>query len=255
MHGEHAITGETHSMNPQLELSNIRNVLIRQEETIIFALVERAQFSVNEIIYRPGGIPLRGYDSSFVDYLLHGTEKLHATVRRYTSPDEYPFFDDLPEPILPPIDFGHVIQEHTINANRQIKEMYIDKIVPAICAAGDDEQYGSSAVCDVACLQALSKRIHYGMFVAESKFLSDSEAYTAVIKGGDREHILEMITDSDVEEKLLKRVERKAATYGQEIDSPNPEYKIKPAFIADLYKKWVIPLTKEVEVAYLLGRV
>jgi chorismate mutase len=242
-------------MNPQLELSNIRNVLIRQEETIIFALVERAQFSVNEIIYRPGGIPLRGYDCSFVDYLLHGTEKLHATVRRYTSPDEYPFFDDLPEPILPPIDFGHVIQEHDINANRQIKEMYINKIIPAICAAGDDEQYGSSAVCDVACLQALSKRIHYGMFVAESKFLSDTEEYTAAIEAGNNEQIREMVTDTEVEEKLLKRVERKAATYGQEVDSPNPEYKIKPAFVAELYKKWVIPLTKEVEVEYLLGRV
>jgi len=241
-------------MNPQLELSNIRNVLIRQEETIIFALVERAQFSVNPIIYQPGGIPLQGYTCSFVDYLLHGTEKLHATVRRYTSPDEYPFFDDLPEPILPPIDMGHVIHDEGINANGHIKEVYIENIIPAICAAGDDEQYGSSAVSDVACLQALSKRIHYGMFVAESKFLAEREAFLDRIQAEDTEALWDMITDGVVEEKLLKRVARKAATCGQEVDSPNPEYKIKPAFVAELYKKWIIPLTKEVEVDYLLKR-
>jgi chorismate mutase len=241
-------------MNPQLKLSNIRNVLIRQEETIIFALVERAQFRINDIIYRPGGITLRGYDCSFVDYLLHGTEQLHATVRRYTSPDEYPFFDDLPEPILPPIDMGHVIHYAGINANRDIKQVYIEKIIPAICAPGDDEQYGSSAVSDVACLQALSKRIHYGMFVAESKFQAERDALMDRIHARDREALMGMITNNEVEEKLLKRVERKAATYGQEVDSPNPEYKIKPAFVAELYKKWIIPLTKEVEVEYLLKR-
>jgi chorismate mutase len=241
-------------MNPQLELSNIRNVLIRQEETILFALVERAQFSVNAIIYEPKGIPLRGYTCSFVDYLLHGTEKLHATVRRYTSPDEYSFFADLPEPILPPIDLGHVIHDTGINANSHIKEVYIENIIPAICAAGDDEQYGSSAVSDVACLQALSKRIHYGIFVAESKFLGDKEAYLDRIRAEDREALWDMITNNEVEEKLLKRVERKAATYGQEVDSQNPEYKIKPAYVAELYKKWIIPFTKEVEVDYLLKR-
>lgn len=39
-----------------------------------------------------------------------------------------------------------------------------------IAAAGDDGNYGSAATLDVLCLQALSKRIHYGKFVAEAKF-------------------------------------------------------------------------------------
>jgi hypothetical protein len=40
----------------------------------------------------------------------------------------------------------------------------------AIAAPGDDGNYGSAATLDVLCLQALSKRIHYGKFVAEAKF-------------------------------------------------------------------------------------
>ena len=71
-------------MNSNLELENIRSVLIRQEETIIFALVERAQFNQNQITYQPGGITIPDFNGSFVDYLLYGTEALHATVRRYT---------------------------------------------------------------------------------------------------------------------------------------------------------------------------
>lgn len=39
-----------------------------------------------------------------------------------------------------------------------------------ICEPGDDEQHGSSVVCDVNALQALSRRVHLGKFVAESKF-------------------------------------------------------------------------------------
>lgn len=39
-----------------------------------------------------------------------------------------------------------------------------------IAQPGDDYNYGSAGVLDVLCLQALSKRIHYGKYVAEAKF-------------------------------------------------------------------------------------
>ena len=35
-----------------LSLENIRSALIRQEETIIFSLIERGQFATNPIIYK-----------------------------------------------------------------------------------------------------------------------------------------------------------------------------------------------------------
>jgi chorismate mutase len=244
-------------MHAQLDLENIRSVLIRQEETLIFALVERAQFKINTIIYRPGGIPIPRFDGSFVEYLLHGTEALHATVRRYTSPDEHAFCKNLPAPILPLLSAPWPIAATTVNINDRIWRIYQDEIIPAICAAGDDEQYGSSAVCDVACLQALSKRIHYGKFVAESKYCMQRAAFEPLLRAGDIAGVRALITDDAVEARLLKRVARKAATYGQEIDADgeNPVFKIPPALIAALYRDWIIPLTKDVEIAYLLERV
>lgn len=41
---------------------------------------------------------------------------------------------------------------------------------PGITLPGDDNNHGSAATLDILCLQALSKRIHYGKFVAEAKF-------------------------------------------------------------------------------------
>ena len=41
----------------------------------------------------------------------------------------------------------------SININNQILRLYIDNVLPSICVDGDDEQHGSSALCDITCLQ------------------------------------------------------------------------------------------------------
>jgi hypothetical protein len=49
---------------------------------------------------------------------------------------------------------------------------------------------------------------------------------------------------------LLQRVFKKASTYGQELGVSETEkkYKIEPSRVEELYREYVIPLTKEVEV-------
>ncbi len=244
------------AMNEQLLLSNIRNVLIRLEETIIFALIERAQFRRNEIIYRKGAFPGVGA-RSLVGYLLHETEVIHAKMRRYTSPDEHPFFSDLPEPILPVLRYDEdPLHANRINLNDRIRAVYEQQIVPFVCTAGDDAQYGSSSVCDVACLQALSRRIHYGKFVAESKYRAEPERFRSLILRRDAEAILAAITDARIEQCVLERVRLKAQTYGREVEGGGEFcYRLLPERVVELYASWIIPLTKEVEVAYLIERV
>lgn len=48
----------------------------------------------------------------------------------------------------------------------------------------------------------------------------------------------------------------KTRTYAQEATEDEAEtvYKIKPSLVADLYGIWIVPLTKEVQVEYLLRR-
>ena len=136
--------------------------------------------------------------------------------------------------------------------------MYIEKIVPRICAPGNDENYGSSATLDVEVLQALSRRIHMGKFVAEAKFNDPlkHDEYVDLIKKKDRQGLMKLLTNEQVEQKLLARLHKKATIYGQEIDDSimDPNQRIPVDSVASMYREFVIPLTKQVEVDYLLVR-
>lgn len=248
-----------------LDLANIRFQLIRLEDTITFHLIERVQFPLNKSIYQPGAIAL-GSDAnlSFIDWYLREQEKLQSLIRRYEAPDEYPFFPDaLQKPILKPLDYPKILHTNGVNVNEKIKRFYIERFLPAVCpdfGRGDsgesDENYGSSATCDIACLQALSRRIHFGKFVAESKFQSDPELYTRLIKAGDRDGIGESITNAAVEKQVLARLRLKAQTYGTDPSSTNTTGvgKINADAVESMYRDFVIPITKEVEVEYLMQR-
>ncbi|EKJ73919.1 hypothetical protein FPSE_05880 [Fusarium pseudograminearum CS3096] len=180
-----------------LDLARIRFQLIRSrlEDTITFHLIERVQFALNSTIYAPGAVELPESNLSFLDWYFREQEKLQSLIRRFESPDEYPFFPDaLQKPILKPLNYPRILYENDVNVNDKIKAFYTEKFLPAVCPdfgreerGESQENYGSTATCDIACLQALSRRIHFGKFVAESKFRSEQEKYIRLIKAEDRE--------------------------------------------------------------------
>lgn len=198
--------------------------------------------------------------------MLSDTERLHSLVRRYDSPDEYPFFPQaLQRPFLQSLKYPKILHDNNVNVNDTIKEKYIKKILPEACRdfGREDrgeakENYGSAAVCDVACLHALSRRIHFGKFVAESKFQKETDRFVKLIKAEDRKGIDEAITDSKVEQKVLERLGLKAKTYGTDpslsVDGHEGPNKIDVDAVVRMYKEVVIPLTKVVEVEYLMQR-
>ncbi|QRV77628.1 chorismate mutase [Ceratobasidium sp. AG-Ba] len=277
-----------------LSLSRIRSNLIRLEDTIIFSLIERAQFALNPRIYEReffDELKAMNWKGSWLEWFLKETETFHAKARRYTRlvslagypPDEYPFSTDLPEPVLPPLCYPKILHPNNINVNSSILAFYTRAIVPRITRRatqelamvkrsagilGDDEyeddgNYGSAATIDVEVLQAMSKRIHYGKFVSESKFRSNPADFIPHILNPNPTALLKLITKPEVEAALLERVRRKASIYGQELN-PGGEpvsnamgagkWKIDVEGVRDLYETWIIPLTKEVEVEYLLHR-
>ncbi|KAH9299247.1 hypothetical protein KI387_030929, partial [Taxus chinensis] len=259
-------------LSENLTLDAIRNSLIRQEDSIIFNLLERAQYCFNAPTYDVNAFSMPGFNGSLIEFILKESEHLHAKVGRYTSPDEHPFFPDgLPEPLLPPLRYPQVLHPaaHSININKSVWSMYYDNLIPWFAAKGDDGNYGSTAVCDTLCLQALSKRIHYGKFVAEAKFRGSPEVYEIAIRAQiillikrttlqDKDQLMNLLTFESVEMEVQRRVEEKAKAYGREVNLDVTEvdstYKIQPSLIANLYGEWIMPLTKKVQVAYLLRR-
>lgn len=94
----------THSLNLKtldvLSLSSIRSTLIRQEETIIFGLIERAQFRSNVIVYEKNGFGNLGIPDgavisddrarselerlSFLEYMLLSTVRYTVVLHTFT---------------------------------------------------------------------------------------------------------------------------------------------------------------------------
>ncbi|KAM0750307.1 chorismate mutase [Meredithblackwellia eburnea MCA 4105] len=263
--------------NP-LDLDNIRRTLVRLEDTIIFSLIERAQFAYNPRMYSKEGfadvLHTNDFKGSWLDWLLKELETSHAKIRRYDSPDEHPFtpHNQLPAPILPPLNYPPLLygpSADPINVNPQIMDFYINLVVPTITKTvtdklgkeNDDGNYGSAGTRDIECLQAISRRIHCGMFVSESKFLSAPSDFVPHILSRNTEALEGLITKPAVEAALLVRLEKKARWYGygarDESDAKEPsevESKVRVEEVVRVYRENIIPLTKDVEVDYLLRR-
>lgn len=184
-------------------------------------------------------------DLSLFDWILKEQERLHSLVRRYQSPDEYPFFPEaLQTPILKPLDYPTILHPNNVNVNQEIKQKYLDVILPRVCMGfgredrGErKENYGSAATCDVACLQALSRRIHFGKFVAESKFQQETERFVALIRAEDRKGIDAAITNEAVEKKVLERLRLKAKIYGTDPSTgAEGQAKINVGAVVGMYK-------------------
>jgi chorismate mutase len=259
-------------LSDRLKLDNVRQSLIRQEDSIIFALIERAQYKLNSAIYAKNAVPVpcfapNGDRASMLEFMLREVEQSHGKIRRYTSPDEHAFYPEAQPPlVIPPIAFKDVLHPcaESININDRIMEMYVDNLLPEMCEGGDDNNYGSASLCDLSCLQTISRRIHYGKYVAESKFLAQPEEYTELIKAQDADGLMALLTNQAVEDRVVRRVANKAAVYGSDISEDIPDtlalpvgsesLKLAPEKVGELYYRWIMPMTKDVQVKYLLRR-
>ncbi|KAG2322252.1 hypothetical protein Bca52824_015465 [Brassica carinata] len=253
-----------------LALDSIRHSLIRLEDSIIFNLLERAQYRYNADTYDEDAFTMEGFQGSLVEFMVRETEQLHAKMERYKSPDEHPFFPQVKVRDHTQ-DSDNVLLHHSadsININKKVWNMYFKHLLPRLVKPGDDGNSGSCALCDTMCLQArnfwriLSKRIHYGKVVAEAKFRENPAIYETAIREQDRTQLLRLVTYETVEEVIKKRVEIKARIFGQDITindsdtggAADPSYKINPSLVAKLYGQGIMPLTKEVQIEYLLRR-
>ncbi|MHC4887340.1 MAG: chorismate mutase family protein, partial [Planctomycetota bacterium] len=199
----------------ELDLQLIAARLEGLEETIISAIIERAQFLANPVVYEAGNSGFVGGESmSLLEVRLKEQETMDARFGRYRVPEERPFCDELPESCREVNlgDVGLAIADlNAINLTDRIRQFYLASVA-LLCEAGDDRQYGSSVVCDVAALQALSARIHYGSFyVAEAKFRGDPEGYSVLIEEEDRDGLLKTLRRPEVEERIVERVRDKVA--------------------------------------------
>ncbi|OEL15258.1 Chorismate mutase 2 [Dichanthelium oligosanthes] len=258
-----------------LSLDTVREFLTREEDTIVFSLIERARYPLNRPAYDPihlgdgdGAGPGRRLNASFAELFIRESEAVQSKAGRYQSLQEIPFFAyRVPFTLAPPFNFTRELYPAAafVNLNDAIWSMYFNELLPVLANNGDDGNYAVTVDSDLACLQVLSRRINYGRYVAEVKFRGDQQTYTSLIKAKDRDALMKLLTSEAQEDVVKRRVEKKAIVFGQSITSDGPietsvsnssqaNFKVDPSVVYKLYDQWVIPLTKQVEVEYLLHR-
>jgi chorismate mutase len=142
-----ATATESLDLSSQLELDNIREALIRQEDTIIFCVIERAQFAANSAVYQPDAVPVPEFAAdgsrySLLEYILRQTEQIHGRIRRFTSPDEHAFYpDSVPALVLPPLKYPEVS-----TSCAQVPQLQ-SPIVPVKLQMCNRPQYESTQPC------------------------------------------------------------------------------------------------------------
>lgn len=236
-----------------MELEKIVERLEALEETIIFKLLNRAQYRQNQRAYQKGesGFP----DQSLFEARLNRQEQLDAEFGRFTVPEERPFTANLPEPkrIGAQRNTIYLPDFNVMNLTGEILPAYFS-LLGVICAEGDDGHYGSTVEHDVEALRAISERIHFGAcYVAECKFQEDPVGYRRLIQAHDKLGLMEKLSRPDVEAEILRRVEWKAQQFQNGANS-EVRHVVNPKAVVDFYRNHIIPLTKKGELLYLLKR-
>ncbi|RLN07168.1 chorismate mutase 2-like [Panicum miliaceum] len=235
----------------QLSLAAVRDALVRLEDSVVFALIERARHPRNAAAYAPGGGGAGG--RSLVEFFAG----------HYQNPEDVPFFpQDLPSPLFPTKSSPKVLHPSAslVTVNDAIWKMYFDELLPLFTVDGDDGSYAETVVLDFACLQVLSRRIHIGKYVAEVKFKDAPQDYSPLIQA-------KQFSDGSahIQGRQREGQEESRETFGQNVTlednasneqgtAGDSECKVDPTVLSKLYDQWVMPLTKDVEVEYLLRR-
>lgn len=241
-----------------INLETITATLEGLEETIIYRLLDRAQFKENKVVYTPGKSGFEGAEGRdcLFELRLRYHERMDSVFGRFCVAEERPFCDHLPEQkrkVTITDTFLKLGNYDVVNLTREIKKMYIESI-DRFCIAGDDGQYGSSVEHDVYALQALSRRVHYGaMYVAETKYQGNPELYQRLINSRDTHGMDALLTRKDVEDKIIERVREKVMRI-QGFVNQTVRRIVDPDVFISLYRNRIIPLTKKGEIIYLLNR-
>ncbi len=244
-------------MTDSISLDQIAARLEALEETIIMRFIDRAQFAANSVAYERGRSGFSGAgDRSLFEVRLEAQERMDAEFGRYEVPEERPVNATLPAPRrtvhLPPSPL-QISDYSIVSQSPAIRDAYLG-CLSELCAAGDDGQYGSSVELDVYAIQAIARRVHFGaLYVAEAKYRSNPVAYHEAAGSRDTERLTAMLTRSEVEQRIIDRLEKKVAYLQQHVNT-DVRRVIGAEVIVTFYRKSVIPLTKRGQVAYLLNR-
>jgi chorismate mutase len=222
------------------DLAEVRVRLDQMTERILSRLKDRSRFPRNPSVYRPDGVPVTGRSGiSFLEFSLEGLETYHASLGRYSFPDQYPLFSTNPHDSAvqraiassddPRIEIP--IKDHLL--------AFYSQTIELLCREGDDPStFGETVYVDADLIHLLHERINIGRHIAAAKAAANP-GLDAIIP--DSTALSNELRDAAREEVLLQAVEATAR-----------RYQLDPAVARKVFR-WIIDETLALEVSYLQG--
>ena len=194
------------------KLVMIRESLENMEYPIIFMLMERLKYQ---------------FDSTTLQAIKSFLDTLKCS-KTAVQKEEYPELNNI-----------------FFKLEEKLFSFYFSKILPN--NSGSKElPITSIFLKDANFFMQVMERIRIGIFVAQAKFDASPELYQKLANENNIQEINKQLTNIDVELKILDRIKEKAC----QLNFINPSF--NPEIAVSFYKDCIIPLTKELELEYLL---
>jgi len=234
-----------------MKLEKVRERLIELEDIIIKGLCERANYKQNLAIYEHNAEQFKynnNFEGTYFDFMFKQIENVHSIAGRYNCFDEKPFYKGLEECQVEREYNSQIPDEilkfsKKINFSPWIKIGYLN-FINELCEEGEDANYGDTTLSDIFNLQAISKRIHYGILVMEAKYKDNQSQYDKLLSQNNDISIGSALKNVSVEQKVLQRVKEKSIKNG--FKNPNK--------IVKFFKNCIIPMTIQVELDYIFSK-
>lgn len=126
-----------------------------------------------------------------------------------------------------------------------LRPTYLRQLLPILCEPGTDLEPAACISADRACLDAIARRLAQSVHVATRKREALPPALQRAMESGVPQQVEAAITHAEVEQEVLIRVQTQAAAQSPQDDIP--------ARIATLYRDWLLPLSRRIQVHGLLN--
>lgn len=247
-------------------LSTVRSTLANLEDSIIAALISRAKLPSSSAAVLKNWY---GSNGDFIRY-LQPFERDFAALGKYDAgTGEVPF--TLAYPVTGS-DYGEGAgkgeggEGESFSVNDEVYRQYIDLVIPGIASFTNNTSTNTNnstpapstantpttppspatiLSADYALLSLLSRRVHYGKFVAEAKYASAPSLFTNLT---DASRIRTLLTDTAQEGVVRRRTAAKAAYAGARLDFDAGTGVVDAG---SLFGKFLIPGTTGVEVRWV----
>ncbi len=129
--------------------------------------------------------------------------------------------------------------------NIEFKE-YIDLLITPLCESGEDSFLKTTKRLNKKIIRLINKRVNLGKKVGKVKLKRDYQTFNELKLSNELEKMEEIITNSDLENKILERVSSMYSLYFQD-DAKKRE------IIKQIYEK-IIKKTKEVQIEEIVRK-